>query len=100
MVSVFAVRTSLKSVEIDFVEERVARALRRTENEASTRSEARCARKAVNGNRYWFGFRERDLRSAEEAASARIQANRNQLDSCGRFVSASCRSLRPTTCDG
>jgi hypothetical protein len=40
------------------------------------------------------------LRSAEEAASARIQANRNQLDSCGRFVSASCRSLRPTTCDG
>ena len=49
-----ALRTSLKSVAADFVAERVARALRKADNEAITRSEAGCARKAVNKNQRSF----------------------------------------------
>jgi hypothetical protein len=55
-VSVFAVRTSLKSVGNDFVEARVRRELARAKNEADHAKRARCVRKAVKKNRRWFGF--------------------------------------------
>jgi hypothetical protein len=71
-VSVFAVRTSLKSVQVDFVEERVRRVFAGLRNEANTRSEAGGARKAVNKNRHSFGSAREIAVSHASCVSARL----------------------------
>jgi hypothetical protein len=96
MVSVLATGTSLNSVGVDFVEKRGARELWRGKNEASTRSEAGYARKAVNKNRYSFGSTAEirgQLWELRHRASRRLTTSSTHR----RFMSASCRSTRSTT---